>query len=102
MSGLKSSWEIGLEKSDEMNPELKLQKKLTTLQKKAIAEIRKEFEVSIADKEVTLDHKLKKLSDRVPPEDFPAESDKLRDEFANEKSKLEEDMEKKIEEVRSS
>ena len=102
MSGLKSAWEISLEKSNEMNPELKSHKKLTTRQKNAIAEIRKDYEVSIADKEVTLEHKLKKLSDRVPPEQFPAESEKLKEEFASERHKLEKEMEDKIGAIRSS
>ena len=47
MSGLKNSWEISLEKSNKMNPELKSQKKLTSKQKKEIAEIRKEYEARI-------------------------------------------------------
>ena len=40
MSGLKSSWELSLERSDDLVPELKTKKKLTKKQKEQIAEIR--------------------------------------------------------------
>ena len=35
MSGLKSAWEISLEKSDKLVPEVKKQKKLTAKQKRS-------------------------------------------------------------------
>ena len=101
MSGLKSAWEIGLEKSNEINPELKSQRKLTAKQKKEIAGIRKEYEARFADKEVMFEHKLNKLVDRVPPENLHSESDKLREEFAGDKRKLEEEMDYKINAIRS-
>lgn len=101
MSGLKSAWEISLEKSNEMNPELKTKKKLGGKQKKEIAEIRKEFEVRIADKEVTLDHKIKKLVDRIPPEQLDAETEEIKNQFAEEKQQLEKEMEEKISAIRN-
>ena len=101
MSGLKNAWEIGLEKSNEMNPEMKSQKKLTAKQKKDIAEIRKNYEVCVADKEVTLEHKLNKLADRTPPENFDLESEKLKEEFVCDKRKLEKEMNDKVDSIRS-
>ena len=100
MSGLKSAWEISLEKSDEINPELKAQKKLDGKQKKEIAEVRKEYEAQIADKEVTLEYKIKKLIDRISPEQLEQETVKLKDQFAEEKQKLEKEAEEKILEIR--
>ena len=102
MSGLKSAWEVSLEKSNEMNPELKSNKKLTTRQKNAIAEIRREYEARVADKEVTFDHKLQKLADRVSPDQFSAESEKLREELSIDKRRLEEEMKNQVQEVRLS
>ena len=102
MSGLKSAWEISLEKSNEMNPELKTKKKLDPRKKKAIAEIRKEYEARIADKEVILDHKIKKLIDRIPPEQLEAETEGLKKQFAEDKQKLEKEREEKIGAVRNS
>ncbi|MDH5762627.1 MAG: hypothetical protein OEZ51_06585 [Nitrospinota bacterium] len=100
MSGLKSAWEISLEKSDKLVPEVKNQKKLTAKQKDQIAEIRRDFKAQIADKDVTLQHKLSRLIDRTPPEQLELESGKLKQEFVEEKEKLEKEMESQIEAIR--
>jgi len=100
MSGLKSAWEISMEKSDKLVPEVKKQKKLTAKQKEHIAEIRKEFKAKIADKDVTLQHKLNRLAERTPPEDLAIESERLKQEFSEEKEQLEKEMESQIEAIR--
>ncbi len=100
MSGLKSAWEISMEKSDKLVPEVKKRKKLTAAQKKQIAEIRKEFKAKIADKDITLQHKLNHLAERIPPEQLEMESEKLKQEFAEEKELLEKEMETQIEAIR--
>lgn len=100
MSGLKSAWELSLEKSDKLVPELKGKKKLKAKEKKEISEIRKEYKARIADKDVTTQDKLKKLSDRIPPEEMESVAGELMREFAEEKKALEEEMESKIETVR--
>ena len=100
MSGLKNSWEIGLEKSDSMDPEFKKRKKLTDKQKHAIAEVRMEFKAKIADKEVSLQFKLKKLPDRTPPEELETVAEKLKKEFVQEKIELEKEMETGVEAIR--
>ena len=101
MSGLKSAWEISLEKSDKLVPEVKKQKKLTAKQKEQIAEIRKEFKAKIADKDVTHQHKLNRLADRIPPDQLATESEKLKQEFVEEKEQLEKEMEAQIEAIRN-
>ena len=101
MSGLKSAWELSLEKSDSIVPELKGKKKLTARQKEQIAEIRKEYKAKIADREIMLQDKLGKLHHRTPPEEIESVSCVLKDEFAKEIQALEEEMEKKVEEVRA-
>ena len=100
MSGLKSAWEISMEKSDKLVPEVKKRKKLTAAQKKQIAEIRKEFKAKIADKDITIQHKLNHLDERTPPELLETESEKLKQEFAEEKEQLEKEMETQIEAIR--
>ncbi len=100
MSGLKSAWEISMEKSDKLVPEVKKQKKLTARQKERIAEIRKEFKARIADKDVTLQHKLNHLAERTPPEQLEMESEKLKQEFVEEKEQLEKELESQVEAVR--
>jgi exonuclease VII large subunit len=100
MSGLKSAWEISMEKSDKLVPEAKKRKKLTAKQKEHIAEIRNEFKAKIADKDVTLQHKLNRLAERTPPEQLETESEKLKQEFVEEKEQLEKEMETQVEAIR--
>ena len=102
MSGLKSAWELSLERSDKMVPELKKKKKLTKKQTDEIAEIRRDYQSRIADKDVTTQDKLNKLSDRIPPEEFPAVAEELKMKFSQEKKALEKEMEAKIDTVRNS
>lgn len=102
MSGLKSSWELSLERSDDLVPELKSKKKLTKKQKDQIAEIRKDFVAQIADHDVTMQDKVRKLSDRVPPEEVADAKMKLEAQFRDDKQSLEEEMEKEIESIRNS
>jgi hypothetical protein len=100
MSGLKSAWELSMEKSDRMVPEIKIQKKLSARQKQEIAEIRKDFKARIADLDITLAEKLKKLPERTPPEMIAGQTEELRTRFLDEKKALEDEMEKQIEAVR--
>jgi len=100
MSGLKSAWELSLERSDKLAPELKSQKKLTKKQKQEIAEIRKEYSAKIADRDVTAQDKIRKLPDRVPPEEIEASKAELEEQFRLDKKTLEEEMEKEVEAVR--
>ena len=48
-----------------------------------------------------LDHKLKKITNRVPPEEILVESEKMKEVFARDKLKLKEEMESNIEAIRS-
>jgi len=100
MSDLKSAWEISLEKSDKLVSGGKKRKKLTAKQKEQIAEIRKECKANIADKDITLQHKVKQLEERTPPELLHSESETLKQEFAEEKERLEKEMEAEIEAIR--
>ena len=101
MSGLKSAWELSLERSNKLVPELKSQKKLTKKQKQEIAEVRNEYTAKIADLDVTSHDKIGKLSDRVSPEEIGAIKAELEKQFRFEKKALEERMEKEVEAVRN-
>lgn len=100
MSDLKSAWEISLQKSDKLNPELK-KKKLTQKQKTAIGEIRKEYQAKIADKDLTLQHQIKQLADKVSPQEVELGAEGAKRAFAEGKRLLEEEMERKVEEIRN-
>jgi len=100
MSGLKSAWELSLEKSDKLVPELKGKKQLTEQKKKQSNEIRKEYKAKIADKDVTVQDRLNKLSERTPPEEMESVAEELLRQFTDEKKALEEQMESEVEAVR--
>ena len=102
MSGLKSSWELSLKRSDDLVPELKSQKKLTKKQKEEIVEVRKDCVAQIADRDVTMQDKVRKLSDHVPPEELADAKRLLETQFREEKQSLEKEMEKEIESIRNS
>ena len=101
MSGLKSAWELSLERSEKLVPELKNKKKITKQQKEKISDIRKEYKAKIADKDVMMQDKLKKFHDRISPEEIKYAMEELQKEFVEEKKALEEKMEKEIESVRN-
>jgi hypothetical protein len=101
MSGLKSSWELSLERSEKLVPELKNKKKITKQQKEKISDIRREYQAKIADKDVMMQDKLRKLHDRIPPDEIQYATVELQKEFADEKKSFEEKMEKEIESIRN-
>ena len=101
MSNLKSSWELSLERSDDLVPELKSKKKLTKKQKDQIAEVRKDYTAQIADRDVMVQDKVRKLPDRVPPEEIENARSELETQFRQEKKSLEEKMEQEIESIRN-
>jgi len=101
MSGLKSAWELSLERSNKLVPELKSQKKLTKKQKQEIAGVRSEYAAKIADLDVTSHDNIRKLSDGVPHEEIGAIKAELEKQFRSEKKVLEEKMEKEVEAVRN-
>lgn len=102
MSGLKSAWELSMEKSDKMIPGLKKKKKLTNAEKKEINALRQDYQARIADREVMLNHQLQKLAERTPPQDLETAAEQLKREFAEEKERLEKEMESKIEAIHES
>ena len=93
---------MSLERSDDLVPELKSKKKLTKKQKEQIAEIRKEYAAKTADRDITMQDKVRKLPDRVPPEEIAEAKINLENQFRDEKASLAKEMEKEIESIRNS
>ena len=71
------------------------------IKKEKISEIRKEYKAKIADKDVMLQDKLRKLHDRTPPEEIQFAVEELQNKFMEEKKALEEEMEKNIDFARN-
>ena len=65
---------------------LKSKKKLTKKQKEQIAEIRKEYAAKTADRDITMQDKVRKLPDRVPPEEIAEAKINLENQFRDEKA----------------
>jgi membrane-anchored protein YejM (alkaline phosphatase superfamily) len=101
MSGLKSSLELSLEKSEKLVPELKNKKKVTDKQKQIISDIRQEYKAKIADKDIMLQDKLKKLHDQIPPNEISIVTEQLQVEFSEQKKSLVDEMEQEIESARN-
>ena len=101
MSGLKSSRELSLEKSEKLVPELKNKKKVTDKQKQIISDIRQEYKAKIADKDIMLQDKLKKLHDQIPPNEISIVTEQLQVEFSEQKKSLVDEMEQEIESARN-
>jgi hypothetical protein len=101
MSGLKSAWELSLERSNKLAPDLKSQKKLTKKQKQEIVGIRKEYTAKIADRDITSQDKIRKLPNRIHPEEIESHKVELEEQFRFDKKTLEEEMEKEVEAVRN-
>ena len=101
MSGLKSSWELSLEKSEKLVPELKNKKKVTDKQKQIISDIRQEYKAKIADKDIMLQDKLKKLHNQIPPNEISIVTEQLQVEFSEQKKSLVDEMEQEIESARN-
>ena len=101
MSGLKSAWELSLERSEKLVPELKNKKEITEEQKKKISEIRMEYKAKIGDKDIILQDKLRKLHDRVAHGETKHATVELQKQDAEEKKAYEDKMEKEIESIRN-
>ena len=81
---------------------MKSKKKLTKKQKEQIAEIRKEYAAKTADRDITMQDKVRKLPDRVAPEEITEAKITLETQFREEKASLDKEMEIEIESIRNS
>ena len=64
--------------------------------------VRKDYMAQIADRDVTVQDKVRKLANRVPPEEIANAKLELETQFRQEKKSLEEKMEQEIESIRNS
>ncbi len=92
---LKSAWEITLEKLEQQEEFTVAE--LTEEKKEAIAELRRKYQARIAEAEINSESKLKQVVEAGAFE----EVEKIRAQVAEERRRLTERMEKKIEEIRA-
>jgi len=98
---LKSAWEIALEKTGKYKAEAK-EERLTPEQRERIREIENEYQAKIAEKEIMLQSKIKKLERDYGPLEAQRQAETLRQELEREKAALMEEKSKKIEAVKRS
>jgi uncharacterized membrane protein YkoI len=98
---LKSAWEIALEKTGKFKPSAD-ESKLSQEQKDMIAEIEREYQAKLAEKEIMLQSKIKKLERGSSPIEFHQQAEALRQEAEREKVALQEEKAKKIEAIKKS
>ncbi|MBI2567221.1 MAG: hypothetical protein HYV63_09350 [Candidatus Schekmanbacteria bacterium] len=97
--GLKSAWEIALEKMGDNAPQAGGD--LDDAVKERIGEIRRQHQAKIAELEIMHQSKVKALIDRVPPAELAAKRDQLDGELRARKAEAANDMERKIREARA-
>lgn len=98
MAGMKSALELALEK---LNAKKTGEPALTDAQRQEIADLRKQYEAKIAEKEIMLQSEIRQLMQRRPPQEAMAAAQELREKFQHTKKALQEEMEAKITAVRT-
>lgn len=96
---LKSAWELALEKTAGLKSDAS-EEKLSPEQRKKIAEIGKEYQARIAEKEIMFQTKLKKLPMECNPAELQQQAMLLSQSFAQEKNSLQEEKAQKIEAIK--
>jgi hypothetical protein len=97
---MKSAFEIAMEKLKKMEGQTDEDISLTEEQKNMIADIKKECNAKIAEKEIMMQSKIKELAYQGEPIEVREQTELLQKEFAEEKIRLEQEKDKKIEEIR--
>ncbi|MBI3089991.1 MAG: hypothetical protein HYY96_04940 [Candidatus Tectomicrobia bacterium] len=93
--GMKSALELAMERARKLQGG-EDEGRLSDAQKQRIAELRKEYEAKIAEKEIMLASNLQKMRRRTPPEEIPTKAQELQREFQEAKAALQREKEEKI------
>ena len=96
---MKSAIDLAMEKMKKMNGDEETVS-LTEEQKQKIAETRKEYEAKIAEKEIMVKDRLKELPEGAEPAEIQEYVSLMQKELAEERARLEEEKNKKIEKIR--
>jgi hypothetical protein len=96
---MKSAIDLAMEKMKKMNGDEEAVS-LTEEQKQKIAETRKEYEAKIAEKEIMVKDRLKELPEGAEPAEIQEYVSLMQKELAEERARLEEEKNKKIEKIR--
>jgi Spy/CpxP family protein refolding chaperone len=99
--GMKSALELALERTDHVRQAIREEGlALTDEQREQLAEIEREYNAKIAEKDVMLQTEMRKLLMHYPPAEAVPEIEQLRDKFIDEKRQLTEERNEKAARIR--
>jgi hypothetical protein len=99
--GMKSALEIALERTDHVRQAIREEGlALTDEQREQLAEIEREYNAKIAEKDVMLQTEMRKLLTQYPPAEVVPVIEQLRGKFIDEKRKLTEERNEKAARIR--
>ena len=99
--GMKSALELALERTDHVRKAIRDEGlALTDAQREQLAEIEREYNAKIAEKDVMLQTEMRKLLMHYPPAEAVPVIEQLRDKFIDEKRKLTEERNEKAARIR--
>ena len=99
--GMKSARELALERTDHVRKAIQEEGlTLTEAQREQLAELEREDNAKIAEKDVMLQTEIRQIFMRYPPAEAYAQAEKLRQRFLDEKRKLTEEKEEKVARIR--
>ena len=99
--GMKSALELALERTDHVRKAIRDEGlALTDEQREQLAEIEREYNAKIAEKDVMLQTEMRKLLMHYPPAEAVPVIEQLRDKFIDEKRQLTEERNEKAARIR--
>ena len=99
--GMKSALELALERTDHVRKAIRDEGlALTDGQREQLANIEREYNAKIAEKDVMLQTEMRKLLMYYPPAEAVPVIEQLRDKFIDEKRKLTEERNEKVARIR--
>jgi len=101
MAGMKSALELAMEKIKAQQAQAETAVSLTDAQRQEIAELRKQYDAKIAEKDIMLQAEIRQLMQRRPPQEVMVAAQELREKFQQTKKALQEELEAKLATVRS-
>jgi dsDNA-specific endonuclease/ATPase MutS2 len=99
--GMKSALELALERTDHVRKAIRDEGlALSDVQREQLAEIEREYNAKIAEKDVMLQTEMRKLLMHYPPAEAVPLIEQLRDKFIDEKRQLTEERNEKAARIR--
>jgi dsDNA-specific endonuclease/ATPase MutS2 len=99
--GMKSALELALERTDHVRKAIRAEGlALSDVQREQLAEIEREYNAKIAEKDVMLQTEMRKLLMHYPPAEAVPLIEQLRDKFIDEKRQLTEERNEKAARIR--